>query len=134
MRGRRPSLAGAVAALGGPRVTRERLRVLLATLAGDVPLATAGEQLGVGRTQVLALRRQALVGALDALTPQPVGRPPRVTGQTAPEVARLQARVRELEVAVEAARVRTEIALTLPWLLRRGGGKKDPRRRTRRCA
>jgi hypothetical protein len=125
MRGRRASVAAAVAGLDGPRAMRERLRVLLDTLTGQLSLAAAGGRLGLGRTRVLALRRQALGGALDALAPHPVGRPRRGPSAGAVELARLQARVRELEGALQAEQVRAEVALTMPGLLRRRGGKKS---------
>jgi hypothetical protein len=124
MRGRRPSASAVVARLEGPRATRERLRVLLDTLSGRIALEAAGARLGLGRTRVLALRREALQGALEALAPRPLGRPRAPGGPGSPDLRRLQARVRELELALQAALVRTEVALTMPYLLTRGAEKK----------
>jgi transposase-like protein len=123
MRGRRPLGPALVTALALPRQTRERLQVVLETLTGALTLDGAARRLGLGRTRVVALRRQALRGAADALAPRPVGRP----ATAAPDrsaVAALEARVQELELALQAALVRTEVALTMPFLLRRGGSKK----------
>jgi transposase-like protein len=124
MRGRRPLGPALVAALAAPRGTRERLQVVLETLTGQLTLDAAAQRLGLGRTRVLVLRRQALRGAADALAPRPVGRPPRDALEPPPAVARLEARVRELELALQAALVRTDVALTMPFLLRRGAKKK----------
>jgi transposase-like protein len=129
MRGRRPLGPALVAALAAPRGTRERLQVVLETLTGRLTLEAAARQLGLGRTRVLVLRRQALRGAAEALAPRPVGRPPRDALEPPPAVARLEARVRELELALQAALVRTDVALTMPFLAAaRRRGKKRRRR------
>ena len=88
MRGRPPSGSALVASLKTPRVTRERLRVILETLSGHLSLAQAAARLGIGRTRLLALRRQALCGAAEALAPGPLGRPSRPGHPALAETAR----------------------------------------------
>ena len=124
---RPPEGAGHVDRLDGPEELKWRLRVLLDTLAGRVSVAQACEELGVSESRLHELRRQALVGALGALMPKPAGRPS--TAQTTTDREReLLTRIDELEVDLQAALVRTELALAMPELFR-GGGKKNPRGR-----
>jgi hypothetical protein len=67
------------------------------------------------------------MGALAALMPKPAGRPS--TAETASEREKeMEARIQELEVDLQAAFVRTELALAMPQLFR---GKKKPRTRDR---
>jgi len=109
--------------IDGPRVLRRRVRIVLATLTGALTIAQACAELGVGRTRFHSLRWQVLAGAMDALKPRPRGRP-RVIPEESPEVRALQARIRELEVALRTTALRSEIALTMPYLIDRAGRKK----------
>ena len=122
---RPPEGVGHVNRLDGPEDLKRRLRVLLDTLAGRVSVAQACEELGVSESRLHELRRQALVGALGALMPKPAGRPATAETTTAREKD-LEARIEELEVDLQAALVRTELALAMPELFR---SKKNRRRR-----
>ena len=124
---RPPGGVGHVDRLDGPEELKWRLRVLLDTLAGRVSVAQACEELGVSESRLHELRRQALVGALGALMPKPAGRPATAETTTAREKD-LESRIQELEVDLQAALVRTELALAMPDLFR-GGSKKNRRRR-----
>ena len=111
--------------LEGPEDLKWRLRVLLDTLAGRVSVAQACEELGVSESRLHELRREALEGALGALMPKPAGRP--ATAETTTEREKeLEGRIQELEVDLQAALVRTELALAMPELFR---SKKNSRRR-----
>lgn len=124
---RPPEGVGHVERLDGPEDLKRRLRVLLDTLAGRVSVAQACEELGVSESRLHELRRQALTGALGALMPKPAGRP-AAAETTTPREKELEARVQELEVDLQAALVRTELALAMPELFR-GRSKKNRRRR-----
>jgi len=124
---RPPGGVGHVDRLDGPEELKWRLRVLLDTLAGRVSVTQACEELGVSESRLHELRRQALVGALGALMPKPAGRP-ATAATTGDREQELQARVRELEVDLQAALVRTELALAMPELFR-GHAKKNRRGR-----
>ena len=121
-RGRPISGVDLLERLEGPRVLRRRVRIVLATLTGTLPIAQACAELGIGRTHFHALRWRVLEGAMDAIKPRPRGRPCHAGAD--PEVVALQARIRELEVALRTTALRSEIALTLPHLLDRAGRKK----------
>jgi transposase-like protein len=122
---RPPEGVGHVDRLEGPEDLKRRLRVLLDTLSGRVSVAQACEELGVSESRLHELRREALEGALGALMPKPAGRP--ATGQTTTAREKeLEGRIQELEVDLQAALVRTELALAMPELFR---SKKNSRRR-----
>ena len=129
-RGRPVSGVDLIERIDGPRVLRRRVRIVLGTLAGTLTIAQACAELGVGRTRFHALRWQVLAGAMDALKPRPRGRP-RVLPDESPEVRALQARIRDLEIALRTTALRSEIALTMPYLLDRAGRKKKDARSRR---
>ena len=116
--------------LDGPRLQRRQLRILLGTITGTVTIAQACAELGIGRSRLHQLRWRVLEGGLAALAPQPRGRPSR-PGPSA-EVTQLQARVDELELALQTMALRSEIALAMPHLLDRAARKKKGGRRRRR--
>jgi helix-turn-helix protein len=123
----RPTLgADLVDRLDGPRGQRRVLRILLATLAGQVSIAEGCAELGIGRSRLHQLRWRVLEAGFAALGPRPRGRRRQVAVAT-PEVSRLQARIRELEVALQTTALRSEIALTMPQLLDRAARKKKER-------
>ena len=122
---RPPDGVGHVDRLEGPEDLKARLRILLDMLAGRVSVAQACATLGVSESRLHELRRQALTGALGALMPRPAGRPVRAESATERE-KELEARIEELEVDLQAALVRTELALAMPELFR---SKKNRRRR-----
>src|SRR2546425_580570 len=109
--------------LDGPEDLKWRLRVLLETIVGSISVTQACEELGVSESRLHELRRQALVGALGALMPKPAGRPATAETTTAREKD-LETRIQELEVDLQAALVRTELALAMPELFR-GRSKKN---------
>jgi hypothetical protein len=143
MRGRKPAGPQYVDGLEGSAQAKERLRVVLETLAGRCRVQQACQRLGVGEARFHELRQQALAAALAGLEPRPAGRPAAAEATpSAPEVAALRAQVAELEVAVRAAQTREEIALVLPRAAevsteekktrRRGSRRGRPRRRAAR--
>ncbi len=124
---RPPEGVGHVDRLDGPEELKRRLRVLLETILGGMSVAQACDELGMSESRLHELRRQALVGALGALMPKPSGRP--ATADTTPlREQELLARIGELEVDLQAALVRTELALAMPELFR--GKKNRPHRKT----
>jgi len=125
---RPPEGVGHVERLEGPEDVKRRLRVLMETLVGRKTVEEACEELGISESRLHEMRREALVGALGALMPKASGRPARVEPTTTRERALLE-KIGELEVDLQAALVRTELALAMPDLFRRQG-KKNPRGRT----
>ena len=127
----RPALGGHLLdSLPAPRAVQRRVRVILATLSRTQTVAEACAALGIGRSRFHVLRQQVLRGALDAVAGRPRGRPRHVSATT-PDVAALQARIRELELTLRTALLRSEIALTMPFLLDRTRRKKKGSKRAR---
>ena len=112
MRGRHPSGPEFVDKLSGDAAAKERLRVVLETLAGTCRVQEACARLGLSEQRFDQLRTQVLQAGLDSLEPRPAGRRPRATPDA--DIAALQAQVTELEIELRASRVREEIALALP--------------------
>lgn len=109
--------------LEGPEELKQRLKVLLATLDGSKTVPEACEELGVSESRLHELRKEALEGALRALQPRPSGRPAKPEPAT-PRERELQAHIEALEEDLQAAYVRTELALAMPHLFK---GKKNLR-------
>jgi hypothetical protein len=123
--GRPPKGIGHVDGLDGPEDLKRRLKVVLETIVGNVSVPGACAELGVSESRLHEMRREALVGALQALLPKPSGRPAKPAEAT-PREEELLARIDALEVDLQAALVRTELALAMPHLFR---SKKNPRKR-----
>jgi hypothetical protein len=131
MRGRRPSGPEFVAKLSGSALAKERVEVVLKTMAGRCSVAEACAVLGLSEPRFDQLRIELLQAAIDRLEPQPAGRRARAVTPAEAENQRLQARIVELEAERHAAHVRAEIALTLPQVGAAGEKKTPPRRRGR---
>jgi len=133
-RGRRPAGPELVAQLRGSEPAKQRLRVILETLAGRRGLAEACVLLEIGGRQFHSLRLRLLQAALDSLEPRPAGRPPvRQTMESDPNgVAILEAENRRLRLELQAAQIREEIALAVPHLFRPKPARKKRRQQTRR--
>lgn len=114
MRGRKPSGPEYVDRLQGSPEARERLTVILETLAGHCRVQEACAQLGIAETRFHQIRSAALQAALDQLEPQPVGRPPRSEPENADRIQQLEGRVHQLEIELRGVQARAEIALALP--------------------
>ena len=136
-RGRPPLGLDHVDSLPGDPAAKERLKTVLATLTGDLTVSKACERLSVSETRFHDLRRTALESMLAGLTPKPPGRPRKEAEDE--EVLRLREEKGWLTEELEIARLRTEIAIWKPSLLRppkpppaEKGGSSPNRRRPRR--
>src|SRR5262249_13931830 len=75
MRGRHPAGPEYVDQLDGSTLARERLKVVLQTLAGQCRVAEACERLGICEQRFHQIREEALRAAVAALEPRPQPRP-----------------------------------------------------------
>jgi hypothetical protein len=132
MRGRRPSGPEYVERLDGSATAKERLQVVLETLAGRCRVQQACARLGISEPRFHQLRTQVLEAALERLEPRPAGRPAQTPTPAEQEVQALHAALAERDVEVRAAQVRTEIALVLPQVVATPqAAEKKTRRRPR---
>jgi hypothetical protein len=117
--------------LEGSEQAKERLHIVLQTLAGQCRVQQACARLDICPQRFHQLRQQLLQAALDSLEPRPAGRPGRPVPD--PDVAELHQTVQQLQVQLQSAQVREEIALVLPGVVPPAdqAGKKVPRRRPR---
>jgi transposase-like protein len=114
MRGRHPSGPEYVDQLQGSALAKERLRIVLQTLAGEYRVQEACQLLGICEQRFDQLRRQALQAAVHGLESKPSGRPRHEESVGPDDVIALRQRLAELEAELQASRVREEIALVLP--------------------
>jgi hypothetical protein len=115
--------------LEGPEPLKRRLRGILETLTGEKTVGDACSELGIGEARFHELRHEALQSALEGLAPRPPGRPRTEEPLDRSQIVELRDQVRELQAQLESERVRTEIAMTIPHVLRR---KRPPRVRQKR--
>jgi hypothetical protein len=128
MRGRRPSGPEYVNHLSGSETAKERLKVILETLAGTCRVQEACARLGISEPRFQQLRTQTLEAACAGLEPQTPGRKPQVLTPAEEQVRLLQEQVRQQDFELRVARAREEVALTLPRLSTSGSmsEKKTP--------
>jgi transposase-like protein len=117
MRGRRPSGPEYVNTLGGSDTAKERLKVILETLAGTCRVQEACARLGISEPRFHQLRTQMLEAARAGLEPQTPGRKPQTLTPAEEQVRLLQQQVQQQDFELRVARAREEVALTLPRLL-----------------
>jgi hypothetical protein len=114
MRGRKPSGPEYVDRLAGSEQAKERLKVVLATLAGSCRVQEACRQLGLSEPRFHQLRTQILAAALERLEPRPIGRPPAAAAAlTGEQAAALVEQLADKDVELRAAQARAEVAAAL---------------------
>jgi hypothetical protein len=127
MRGRKPRGPEMVRGLkGGDPQARARLEVILKTLTGELDFTAAAQQLGITTQRLHQLRELALEASLEALAPQPLGRPPTSATAQSEQIDALRRDNERLQQELATSRLREEIALVLPRRPRprRGAGEK----------
>ena len=113
----------------GSAEAKERLKAIIEAMTGASTVAEACVRLGVGESRFFQLRDEMLAGALSSLEPKMPGRPARQESEEAELLAQMDKRLRRLELELEAAHVRTELALTMPHLMHVPGKKKKKARK-----
>ena len=133
-RGRPVKGAELVNDIGGSHAARERLRIILQTLAGTMSIQEASSVLGIKRSGFHKLRRQFLAQAAGLLEPRPRGRQRREPTEAELELAKLRQELIQTKLDLKAQQIREEIALVMPHLLqaKRGTARKKTSRHTTR--
>jgi transposase len=133
-KGRKPMGPRLVHHLAGSELAKQRLEVILETIAGGLPIREACERLGISEARFYQLRTTVLEAGLSCLEPRPAGRPPQVESLDAARVAELTEQLEDAQWERQAAEVRAVIAQTLPQLQSDERVKKTTDRRRRRKA
>ncbi len=129
-RGRPPSGPRLVDGLEGSAEAKARLKAVIETVAGERSVEEACAALGVSEAVFHRLRARLLGAALSEAEPKPRGRRPDPEPENQGEVEALRARVRELKIDLEASRIREELAVVMPRVLKpRAEAKKKGRRK-----
>jgi len=106
--------------LPGTTDAKARLAGIVATMAGEKSIPEVCAELGIGEARFHEMRKDFLVSALGLLERKPAGRKPAEAAEATPEqLSELKEKVQALQVELETSRIRTEIALTMPHLLKR---------------
>jgi transposase len=103
--------------LQGSLRAKERLELILQTLAGELTIVQACQRLGIGEAMFYRLRTRVLEAGLAQLEPRPTGRPPTTSSLEQQRIAQLEQQLEELQTDVQLAQVREEIALVLPHVI-----------------
>jgi len=117
MAGRKPLGPALVTHLEGSSCAKERLELILATIAGQVSVVAAAERLGISEAMFYKLRNRVLQVSLADLEPKPIGRPAQHPSHEAVRSAELTQRVTELQRELSAQTVRLELAQAIPQVL-----------------
>jgi len=115
--GRKPAGPQIAQRLEGSPVAKQRLEVILETIADQVAVPEACQRLGIGESRFHTLRNQTLQATLEALEPRPLGRPAKPTSPEQVEVDQLQAELRRLHAELELAQVQLSLAGIHPGLI-----------------
>jgi len=118
--GRPPKGSGLVDRIEGSAEAKRRAKAILAAMREDLTVRDACGQLGVSESRFYQLRDRFLLEGITGLEPGLGGRPRKEAPKEAP-VKVLEERVARLELELKAARLREEIALVLPRLVRKAG-------------
>ncbi len=120
--GRKPAGSKLVEGLSGSDFAKNRLQQVLRTLSGEVTIEEACAKLQISRTRFYDLRQSLLDGMVEHLEPRPAGRP--FQKPDVPEdVAVLERRIAQLELELEASKIRTELNTFLPLYDRKKNGR-----------
>jgi hypothetical protein len=125
MRGRFPAGPDYVDKLEGSASAKERLKIVLETIAGTCRVQEACERLGICEQRFHQLRQEALEAALAGLEPGIPGRRPHTPSPADEQVRVLQEQLEQQQFELRASKVREEVALTMPQVVQ------EPEKKTR---
>jgi hypothetical protein len=97
---------------------RERLRAILQSMEGR-PIAELCEQLGMERAYFDRMRKDTLQAAARSLEPKTTGPKPKVVDPRDERIATLEADVTRLRLELEATRLRAQLAIALPSVVKK---------------
>jgi hypothetical protein len=117
-RGRPGKGWGHIDGLEGEDAEKARMKRIFQTVSGELTVREAAKALGISEARFFAMREEVLQQWLDALQPRPPGRPPKHEETEPAEVEALLRQIKELQLDLKVAQTRTELALTMPHVLK----------------
>ncbi|RKZ12926.1 hypothetical protein DRQ53_14075 [bacterium] len=102
--------------LAGEEVSKERLRVILETIAREKSVNDACEELGIERVRFHELRTKALQAGIEALTPKKPGRKRKVKSAEELRIEELERKVSDLKQEVYTQSMKEAIHIALDRL------------------
>jgi transposase-like protein len=128
MAGRKPLGPALVEHLEGSDNAKERLELILSTLAGQISVVAAAERLGISEAMFYKVRHRVLQICLEDLEPKPLGRPPVRLTEDQQQRQELETQVTALQRELAAQSVRVELLQALPHVVKPvASGKKTNR-------
>ena len=124
--GRKPAGPQIAERLEGSPSAKQRLKVILETITGQLTVSEACEQLGIGESRFHTLRYQTLQATLEALEPRRLGRPAKPMSPEQAEIDTLQAELCRVQADLELAQVQIRLARIHPGLLDSQPAADDP--------
>jgi hypothetical protein len=118
--------------LDGSERAKERLEIILETVAGRITIRDACDRLGIEEAMFFRLRTQALQAGLSRLEPRRPGRPPRRQSPEDQKIAELEQEIHEKDEELRAMAVRVDVAEAMPRLLQDETLKKTTEQKQRR--
>ena len=126
--GRKPSGSKLVEGIEGSELAKARVGAILDCLSGRKKIEEASEELGIQQAMFFRMRGEALRWAVAALEPKSMGRPRKERTPQEEENERLKLQIKRLELERDAAHIREEIALAMPYLRKEKKTMKPERR------
>ena len=124
MRGRRPAGSECVDRVPGSQTAKERARIILQTITGELRVAQACALLDISPQRFHQLREEAVRGFVANLELGAPGRPPQASSLEAEKIQALENQLAAQDLELRTARAREEIALTLPRIVQEPGPQK----------
>jgi hypothetical protein len=115
--GRKPTGPQIAERLEGSPTAKQRLEVILETIAGQLTVPQACQQLQISESRFHSLRNQTLQATLETLEPRPSGRPAKPTSPEQAEFEALHAEIRRLHAELDLAQVQLSLARIHPGLI-----------------
>lgn len=118
-RGRKPLGTKLVERVDASSLAKRRLRAILDQIGGKLTVEEACSAIGVGESVFFDLRAAVLQAAAASLEPGRAGRPRKVATAVDERLEALEQEMQMAKIELHAARLREEIAVSMPHLLRR---------------
>jgi hypothetical protein len=126
-RGRKPLGIDQVDRVPGSPEAKERLRVILANIAGELSIEDACDALEIEASRLFDLKRRCLEEWVKSLEPKMPGRKRAARSAELDRIDGLETRITRLELELKAARLQEELARArMPSPAPRARKKKRP--------